>query len=189
MLLKTQRQRQAKWLRAIRKIHRTLGIFLFLFFIIVSLSGLLLGWKKHTGDLLLPQTRKGSTVNFKDWLPLDNLHQTACNVLRDSVSTRLSLELEKIDIRKDKGIVKFVFKEGFWEIQIDGTTGKLLHIGKRHSDLIEKLHDGSILDSVMDTSGGQIKLIYTSIMGFALLTFSITGFWLWYGPKRMKKKQ
>ncbi|HRG29174.1 MAG TPA: hypothetical protein PLJ00_14850, partial [Chitinophagales bacterium] len=66
-------------------------------------------------------------------------------------------------------------------------TGKLLSIERRRSDFIEKVHDGSILDEVFNTSNGQIKLIYTSIMGLALLIFTITGFWLWYGPKRMRK--
>ena len=50
------------------------------------------------------------------------------------------------------------------------------------------IHDGSILDYYIATSNGQIKLFYTSIMGLALLTFTITGFWLWYGPKRMRKR-
>jgi hypothetical protein len=30
-------------------------------------------------------------------------------------------------------------------------------------------------------------VIYSTIMGVALLIFTITGFWLWYGPKRMKQ--
>jgi hypothetical protein len=87
----------------------------------------------------------------------------------------------------DKGMVKFVFLDHFWGIQLDGATGKLLHIEKRRSDFIENIHDGSILDSYFKTNGEQIKLFYTSIMGLALLTFTITGFWLWYGPKRMRK--
>jgi hypothetical protein len=85
-------------------------------------------------------------------------------------------------------MVKFVFIDGFWGIQLDGATGKLLHIETRRSDFIEKVHDGSILDLYFETSNGQIKVIYTSIMGIALLIFTITGFWLWYGPKRMRSE-
>jgi len=43
-----------------------------------------------------------------------------------------------------------------------------------------------MLDHLTGTSGEQIKLVYTSVMGVALLTFTITGFWLWIGPKRMR---
>ncbi len=86
-------------------------------------------------------------------------------------------------------MVKFIFADHFWGVQIDATTGQLLHIEKRHSDFIEKIHDGSILDDYLGTTNDQIKLFYTLIMGLALFTFSVTGFWLWYGPKRMRKRR
>jgi hypothetical protein len=90
-----------------------------------------------------------------------------------------------IDVRKDKGMVKFVFNDHFWGIQLDGATGKLLQIERRNSDMIENIHDGSILDHYLGTTGEPIKVVYTTIMGLGLLIFTITGFWLWYGPKRM----
>ena len=148
----------------------------------------MLGWKKHSNGLILPKSYKGTSTNLKDWLPVDSLHTIACAILHDSVSKDLSLELERIDIRKDKGMVKFVFIDHFWGIQLDGATGQLLHIERRNSDIIENIHDGSILDYYFGTTGEQIKLVYTSVMGLALFTFTITGFWLWYGPKRMRKK-
>lgn len=185
--MKSKRQRQAKNIRAFRKIHRTTGIFLFVFFIIVSLSGTLLGWKKHSGEIIIPKTYIGTSNDLKKWLALDELHNKADDILSDSVSTELPLELDRIDIRKEKGTAKFIYANHLWEVQLDGATGKLLNIGKRNSDLIENIHDGSILDSYFGTSNGQIKLIYTSIMGTALLLFSLTGFWIWYGPKRMKR--
>lgn len=88
-------------------------------------------------------------------------------------------------------MVKFVFIDHYWGIQLDGATGKLLHIERRNSDILENIHDGSILDYYFGTTGEQFKLVYTSIMGLALLTFTITGFWLWYGPKvlRIKNKK
>lgn len=183
----TQRAQQARVLRLARKIHRTTGALLFVFFFVVAITGLLLGWKKHSGGRILPKSWKGTSTDLKDWLPLDCLHTNACRILHDSVSAALSPELERIDVRKDKGMVKFVFVDHYWGIQLDGATGKLLHIERRRSDIIENIHDGSILDYYFETSGEQIKLIYTTVMGGALLIFTITGFWLWYGPKRMRK--
>lgn len=182
-----ERQQQAKTLRQFRKIHRVTGALLFAFFFIVGVTGLLLGWKKHSGGIILPASYKGTSTDLKDWLPIDSLHKNACIILRDSISPELSADLDRIDIRKDKGIVKFVFANHFQEIQLDGATGKLLGISTRRSDYIEKIHDGSILDFYLGIENGAIKLIYTSIMGIALLIFTITGFWLWYGPKRMKR--
>jgi uncharacterized iron-regulated membrane protein len=181
-------KKQAGLLRIFRKIHRITGIVLFVFFFFVSVTGILLGWKNHSGGAILPKSCQGSSTDFRDWLPVDSLYSIACRVLHDSVSAELSTELERVDIRKDKGMVKFVFTDHYRGIQLDGATGQLLHIDRRLSDVIENIHDGSILDYFFGTGGEQIKLVYTSIMGLALLTFTITGFWLWYGPKRMKKK-
>lgn len=183
------RQRQVKILRVFRTVHRTTGAFLFVFFFCISATGLLLGWKKHSGGVILPKSHEGTSTYLADWLPIDSLHKNACAILHDSVDRTLSLELERIDIRPDKGMVKFVFIDHFWGIQLDGATGQLLHIERRRSDFIENIHDGSILDYYFGTSKEQIKLVYTSIMGLALLTFTITGFWLWYGPKRMKRQR
>jgi len=187
MTEKNNRQNQARILRTVRKIHRTTGALLFVFFFFISITGILLGWKKHSNGWILSKSYAGTSTNLKEWLPLDSLHKNACKILHDSVSPNLSLQLDRIDVRKDKGMVKFVFTDHFWGIQLDGATGKLLQIEQRRSDFIEKIHDGSILDFYCKTDG-QIKLIYTTIMGLALLIFTITGFWLWYGPKRMRNK-
>lgn len=101
----------------------------------------------------------------------------------------MSVELNRIDIRKNKGVAKFLFEESNWEIQLDGASGEVLSIGKRYSDLIEDMHDGTILDNYLNTSNKQIMVFYTSLTGLALLIFTITGFWLWYGPKRLKKNK
>jgi uncharacterized iron-regulated membrane protein len=161
---------------------------LFLFFFIVAVTGLLLGWKKHSGGAILARTHQGSTADLTQWLSIDSLHGSACRILHDSVSPALSLELDRIDIRKDKGTVKFVFADHFWGLQLDGATGELLHIERRRADLIERIHDGSIIDQYLGIGGGWFKLFYTTVMGLALLVFTITGFWLWYGPKRMRQQ-
>jgi hypothetical protein len=148
----------------------------------------LLGWKKNSGGVILAESYGGSSTDLKDWLPIDVLHQRALSVMRESVSPDLSPELDRIDIRPDKGMVKFVFVEHYWGVQLDGATGELLHVERRRADFIENVHDGSVLDYFAGTAGGQIKLVYTSVMGTALLTFTVTGFWLWYGPKRIRAR-
>ena len=186
MFMKTRKQ-QAKLLRQFRKIHRYTGAFLFVFFIIVSLSGLFLGWKSHSFGVIIPETQRGTTYDLSEWLKLEKLQEIAVSTLKDSIDPALSPTLDRIDIRQQKGIVKFVFEQHIWEIQLDGATGKVLQIGKRHSDWLEDVHDGSIIDQFFDTQYGQFKLFYTSTMGMALLVFSITGFWMWYGPKHLRK--
>lgn len=182
-----RQRRRARLLRISRTVHRTTGALLFVFFLVVACTGLLLGWKKDTGGLILAKTYQGSSGDLKDWLPIHVLHQKAVAAMRESVSPDLSLELDRIDIRPDKGVVKFVFVEHYWGVQLDGATGEVLHVERRRADFVENVHDGSVLDYLAGT-GGQLKLAYTSVMGLALLTFTLTGFWLWYGPKRWRAK-
>ena len=181
------RKKQAKVIRSFRKVHRTMGAILFVFFFVISLTGFLLGWKKNSNGILLSKTKVGTTSELSKWLPLDSLHKKAQSYLLDSVSNSLSVEVVRMDIRKEKGVIKFVFPD-YYGVQLDGATGDLLLIERRRSDFIEGLHDGSALDNYFKTTGSPIKLVYTSIMSIALLLFTITGFWLWLGPKRMRRK-
>lgn len=181
-----ERKHYARTIRIARKIHRTMGVFLFALFLVVGVTGLLLGWKKHSGGLILPKSYSGVSTDMARWLSIDELSQRAFRIAREQISPDLSLALERIDIRPDKGMVKYVFLEGYWGVQLDCTTGELLHIERRRSDWVENIHDGSILDYYLGTGGEPIKLGYTTITGTALLLFSITGFWLWVGPKRMR---
>ena len=187
MTTKKQRQRQAKVLRTFRKIHRYTGALLFIFFFFISVTGILLGWKKNSNEWLLPDTYRGKSTELRDWLPIDSLHNIAINVFKDSVSQNLSTNLDRIDIRKSKGSVKFIFEQQNWGIQLDGATGQVLNIGKRRSDFLENVHDGSVLDDFFKTGNNTFKLVYTSLLGSALFLFTTTGFWLWFGPKRLRK--
>ena len=185
----SERKRRAAVLRIARKIHRVTGVALFVFFFITATTGLLLGWKKHSGGLILPVSYKGKSTDQKDWLPVHVLTEKSHEIVRTQISPDLSLELDRIDVRPDKGMVKFVYVEGYWGVQLDCTTGELLHIEHRRSDLIENIHDGSYVDYVLGLKNGQFKLAYTTILGTALITFTVTGFWLWFGPRQFRRRK
>ncbi len=181
--------KRASLLKTFRKIHRITAIWLFLFFFIMALTGLLLGLKKNTGGLIQARSYQGTSTDLNEWLPLEALRQQANTILRDSVSPTASLELDRIDVRQDKGMVKFIFAEGFRAIQLDGATGELLFIESRRSDFIEKIHDGSLVDYYLGTQGDPFKLIYSTTMALALLVFTVTGFWLWYAPRKARRRK
>ncbi len=178
------KEKRSKVLRTIRKIHRISSVWLFVFLLGVGVSGLLLGWKKNTGDALLPYTRQGSSVNISEWLPIDSLVRISDETLK-KYHPELSRKISRIDLRPSKGTVKFIFEDHYLGVQLDGKTGEVLHIGKRNSDLIENIHDGSVLDRVLGTNG-LFKLLYTTFTGLSLLMFTLTGIWLWYGRGRVK---
>mgnify|MGYP006151334091 FL=1 len=176
-------------LRIARKIHRTMGAFLFIFFFIVAITGLILGWKKNSNGWILPATSKGISTNLDTWKTTSALLKISDSVLITKVDKSLSTELDRIDIRKDKGVVKFLYVDNYWEIQLDGQSGAVLQISQRRSDIFEDIHDGSFLDRYFKTNGEPIKLVYTSIMGISLFLFTVTGFWLWMGPKFIRNKK
>lgn len=180
--------RKAKLIRRFRKIHRISGLYLLIFFLVMAISGIMLGWKKNTNGYLLPNSQTGTTQNVAAWLSFDSLKTIAVKTLQDSIKFTGAPKISKIDARPEKGIVKFVFKGHYVGIQLDGATGEVLQLAKRRSDLIENIHDGSVLDKTFGTERGIFKLIYTSLMGFSLVLFVITGFWIWYGPKRINKR-
>jgi len=171
--------------RFYRKLHKWIGAPLFAFMFLMGTTGLLLGWKKHSG--LLPPTAKGLSSETTQWLPLDSLEHIAKAFATDSL--RKSNAIDRIDIRPKKGIAKIVFAEHFSEVQLDCTTGQILQVNTRYSDILEKIHDGSILDFYIQTSNEQLKITYTSIVSLGLITLSISGFWLWINPKRIRRRK
>lgn len=164
-------------LRKFRTWHRFFGTGLGLFMLITASTGILLGWKKNV-NMLQPPEHKGTSTNLGAWVSLDEIVNSASHAV-DSVVGH-SMEVDKLDVRPSKGIIKVLFNEGYWEVQVDGATGKSLSVMQRHSDWIEHIHDGSII-------GDVFKITYTNLLGWGLLTLAISGFWLWYGPKVVRK--
>jgi uncharacterized iron-regulated membrane protein len=179
------RRKQAKTIRFFRKLHRITGLILLVFILNMAITGILLGWKKNSYDYILPDIRKGTSADLNNWLPLDSLEKAATQAL-SNFSAELETTISRIDIRPNQGIVKFIFENHYWGVQLDGKTAQILHIGKRRSDFLEQLHDGSFVDKFLG-SNYIFKLFFTSVMGFSLILFGLSGFWIWYGPQKMRK--
>jgi hypothetical protein len=176
---KRQRVKQiADRTRSFRVYHRYMGLVLGILVLISSITGLLLGWKKDI-DLLQPPTQKGITTDMEKWLPLSGMAERAAAGL-DSATSINDNPIDRIEARLDKGIVKVIFLEGSWEVQLDATTGKVLSVARRHSDWIEKIHDGSIISDLF-------KLISMNVLGLGLMIIAVTGFFLWFFPKKIKR--
>lgn len=175
-------QKKFRTLSKVGQVHRISGISLSLFLLILSISGLLLAWKKHSSERLMPSTARGSSTELAEWLPLDSLRLVADLAIYSSLRPESGLALKRIDARPSKGSLKFMYAPGNWEVQLDGANGQVLNIGRRHADLIESIHDGSIVDDSLG-SGSFFKLFYSSITGLSLLMFLVTGIWLWLGKR------
>lgn len=168
-------------IRQFRVYHKYIGIALAVILVISAITGLLLGWKKDAA-WIQPPSQKGASADLVDWLPLDQLAELAREALYAEHPTQSGNEIDRLDVRPSKGMTKVLFTEGYWEVQIDGTTGSILSIDKRYSDFIEQLHDGSIISD-------SFKLVSMNVLGIGLSVMIITGIWLWYGPKRIRARK
>ncbi len=165
-------------LRKYRRWHRWIGVSTALFIFLSSLTGILLAWKKDVA-LLQPPTQKSSLNEASEWLSIESIAENAETALL--AHTQLEkVSIDRMDVRPAKGIVKVNFEQGYWEVQLDGYSGEILSIARRHSDWIEQVHDGSIISDLF-------KLFFMNILGISLLLLMASGLWLWFGPRKMRK--
>lgn len=146
-----------------------------------AITGVLLSLKKDV-SILQPPTEKGVSEVLSDWKPIHELSTLALNHLHDNITGSSNILVDRIDVRPTKGMAKVIFDDDSWEIQIDGVSGKVLSMGKRHSDWIEKVHDGSIISDAF-------KLVSMNVLGWGTMILIFTGAWLYYGPGVYRKRK
>lgn len=173
-------QPKVKALRLYRTLHKWIGVPLIIFFLVVGVTSILLAWKKKVE--LLPPTQKTKVENGTWILPSEMVRIGE----EEMVKIGEDPEVDRLDIRPDKGIAKVTFKTHFTEVQVDGYSGEVLSVSTRHSDWIEKVHDGSIIDFYWTGEEGA-KLTYSTLTALGLLFLAFSGFYLWYYPKLIRR--
>lgn len=173
-------QPKVKALRLYRSFHRWIGVPLIIFFLVIGITSILLAWKKKVE--LLPPTLKTKVENGAWILPSEMVRIGEEEMRKIGEDP----EVDRLDIRPDKGIAKVTFKTHFTEVQVDGYSGEVLSVSTRHSDWIEKVHDGSIIDFYWTGEEGA-KLTYSTLTALGLLFLAFSGFYLWYYPKLIRK--
>ena len=170
--------RLIKGLRKVRVWHRYLGLVLAALLIISAGTGILLALKKDV-SMIQPPTKKGTVKDLTQWKSLPELSLLGKEGLYKEYPEQIGNPIDRIDVRPGKGMVKVLFENDNWEVQLDGASGAVLSVDVRYSDWIESLHDGSIF-------GDIFKLTAMNFLGWGVMILATTGFWLWYGPKRLR---
>ena len=134
-------------------------------------AGLLLQLKKEI-DWVQPPTIRGSAPADLPAQSMDSLFMAA----RSAKELELAnwSDLSRVDFKPDKGVVKFVAANN-WEAQIDASTGEVLQVSFRRSDIIESLHDGSFF-------ANWVKLYVFFPSALILLVLWATGIYLFFLP-------
>ena len=174
-----KKQAYIKSLRKFRVWHRYVGLSIALLLFISAVTGIFLALKKEF-DLLQPATQKGISKKLETWKSLDEIATIATQKFHDTYPEQKENGIERMDVRPSKGIVKVLYERGYWEVQVDGTSGEVKSIQRRHADWIEQLHDGSIISD-------WFKIGSMNFLGFAAILMIVSGMWLYFGPKKYRK--
>jgi uncharacterized iron-regulated membrane protein len=175
-----------KRLGKLRRLHHKVGAALGYLFAILGLTGILLGWEIRLGGGPQGPPPHGSTTDLRQWQPLATLVEAARGAVRDSSGGKAPGDVRRLEARPDQGLVLVQFEGAEWSAQVDAGTGHVLGMEKRRFNLVKAIHEGSIVDQLLGTDEVFMKA-YTTLMGGALLVLAFTGFWLWYGPKKLRK--
>ena len=169
----------AKETRWYRRLHKTIAIPLVVFLFLIGVTGLLLTWK----DELKLKPPSQSIVQQQNLIGLKSIEDIAKNY---SDSLNLDNTINRIDYRPSKGIAKVRFEYHFTELQINCYTGDIISIKQRTADIIEMIHDGSIIDYLFKSDSHYTKLLYSTLTSLGLIILSISGFMMWLKPKQIK---
>lgn len=159
-----------------RVVHRWGSFVIAVPALVVILSGVVLQLKKQS-EWVQPPTQKGvadvPSLSFDEILAATQAVPEAAVKSWDDV--------DRLDVRPGKGIVK-VRCRNRWEIQLDATTGELLQVAYRRSDLIESIHDGSYFHEL-----AKLWVFFPTAVIFAVLWG--TGMYLFFLPYLAKRKR
>ena len=154
--------------RKIRQIHFWISPIVIIPIIIMVSSGIMLQLKKQS-NWVQPNveiTSSSKPVMLQAYL------DAAKSVEEANVSSWE--DIERIDIRPNKGIAKLKSKNN-WEIQIDIETAEIYAKNFRRSDIIESIHDGSFFSEV-------VKYGWFLPSGILLLILSLSGIYMFFIP-------
>ncbi len=175
-------------LQQFRLLHKKIASVLFIFFFIIAITGILLGWKSSFTKTVFEDKQKTSAIELKNIIPLDSLEQISTKAINEKTSNSFK-NAERLEIRASKGIAVAYYKKNY-SIQINATTNKPILIEQKNGGIIQDIHDGAIVGDLFNSNaGGTSKTIYSTILGLSLFLLTLTGFYLWYKPKQLKKNK
>jgi uncharacterized iron-regulated membrane protein len=148
---------------------------------IMIVAGLFLMLKKDIGWIQPPTQRSAIEIAGPPDTTLLQLYEAAAAIPELEITSWD--QFDRIDIRSDRGIAKFIAPNR-WEAQIDLVTLEVLSLEYRRSDLFEQIHDGSFF-------ADWVKLYVFLPAGVLLLVLWLTGIWLFFLPhvKRWQRRK
>ena len=164
--------------RLLRQIHYWLSLAVAIPTAIIFVAGIFLMLKKEVA-WIQPTTASGIVseqlpeISFEQMVEAARAHPEA--------QIQEWTDIDRIDLRIGKGIAKLRANSG-WEVQVDTSTGEVLNVAYRRSDIIEQIHDGSFFSDA-------VKYYIFLPTGVLLIFMWGTGLYLFFLPRFRKKKK
>jgi len=178
-----------KLLRTARTWHKKIASVLFIFFFVIAVTGLLLGWKNlFAAKIYSTDAKQKPAKSTNDWLPLDSLKSIAITAFDEKVPDEKDTKISSLLANMDKGFVRFSFGNQY-NVQLNAQNGQLQSVDKKAPEWIIKLHDGELVDDLLNAKSGASKKVYTSVMGLALFFLTLSGFWMWFKPRQLRNSK
>ncbi len=157
-----------------RKLHRWGAVLVAVPFLLVILTGILLQVKKDFAWVQpVTQKRPGKEPRVSFDAILKAVQEKAPEAEVKSWS-----DIDRVDVRPKDGVAKVTCKNRF-EVQVDFTTGEVVQVEYRRSDLIESIHDGSFFSDAA-------KLYVFLPVAVVVLGLWVTGVYLWVLPNAIR---
>ena len=172
----------AKQVRFYRKVHKYIAVPMMVAVLILGITGLLLTWKS---ELNLTPSSKAITIQTTQLLEISSIENIAKSYI-DSLG--FDTTINRIDYRPSKGIAKIRFSNHFTELQINCFTGEIISSKQRTADIIEMIHDGSIIDFLFKSKSENAKLFYSTLSSIGLILLAISGVFYVDSPQTNQKK-
>jgi len=162
----------------LRQIHHWLSPVVAAPLVVMIGAGVLLMLKKDV-DWIQPPSRSGEVRDATPTATFAELLAAARSVPEAGIDSWT--DLDRVDVKPDKGMVKFV-SASRWEVQVDANTAEVLQVAYRRSDMIEAIHDGSFF-------ADWVKYYVFLPAGVFLFVLWMTGLYLFCVPhlKRWKR--
>lgn len=129
--------------RNLRTVHRWIGLATSLFLLLISVTGLLLALKSKF-DWIRPPTMKGEAVASLSEV-IGPGQAVAAGITAGIPELAKESDLRRFEYHAKDNVYKLLTKDGFREVQVDGKTGRVLSTGRRNDQMLESLHDLSLI--------------------------------------------
>lgn len=159
--------------RLLRVIHRWVGLFACLFLATIAVTGFLLATKGSLGWIRPPEREGETLTSLSNTIGLDQAGNAALSLGIANLASHK--DIDRMDYRPGKNIYKILSKKGYHEVQVCGTTGKVLQIAKRNDQFTEDIHDLSYFSDTLH------RFVLPAI-AFSLLYLSISGATMFFIP-------